>query len=85
MKRRLGVTVGASMERLMGRGNLVRVSRFLLDYARRDVPNRMSSNGEWMVQDVILAASTSDPVVVFDVGAHVGAWSKRLPEVAVAR
>ena len=31
---------------LLGRRNLVRLSRFLLNYARLDLPNDMDHNGE---------------------------------------
>lgn len=78
MMRQIGISVAASMEKLVGRRHLVRGSRFLLDYARRDVPNRMSTNGEWMVQDVVLAAAESDRLVAVDVGANIGDWSRRL-------
>ena len=77
--------VAAVLEAMIGRRNLVRGSRFLLDYARRDLPNRLGANGEWMVQDVVLASAGSEPMVVFDVGANVGAWSKRVLEVAQTR
>ncbi len=70
--------VAASIERVVGRRTLVRGARFLLDYARRDVPNSMETNGEWMVQDVALANAASDPLVAIDVGANMGEWSRRL-------
>ena len=77
--------VAAALEAMVGRRTLVRGARFLLDYARRDLPNRLGANGEWMVQDVVLASAGAEPLVVFDVGANVGAWSKRVLEVAQAR
>jgi FkbM family methyltransferase len=70
-------------ERLFGRGNLVRGSRFLLDYARRDTPNKMATNGEWLVQDVVLGTAQAC-LTVIDVGANVGEWSLRLLTVAQA-
>jgi FkbM family methyltransferase len=78
MMRQIGNGVAASMEKLMGRRHLVRSARFLLDYARRDVPNEMATNGEWMVQDVVLSTAGSDHLVAVDVGANIGAWSRRL-------
>jgi FkbM family methyltransferase len=78
MIRRIGAFVVGSMERLVGRRHLVRGSRFMLDYARRDIPNQMSTNGEWMVQDVVLGTAKSDCLVAIDVGANVGDWSRRL-------
>ena len=78
MMRRIGSGVAISIERLVGRRNLVRASRLLLDHARLDLPNRMSNNGEWMVQDTVLATGRSESLVAFDVGANVGDWSHRL-------
>lgn len=66
------------VERVLGRRNLVRISRLLLDHARRDVPNRMQSNGERLVQRVI--ARGRSRLTVFDVGANVGGWSEQLLE-----
>jgi len=85
MIRRIGVAVAASMEKVLGRKRLVRGSRFLLDYARRDIPNAMSTNGEWMVQDVVLAGARSGRLVVVDVGANVGEWSRRLLTISRER
>lgn len=78
---RLGVAAG--IETVVGRRNLLRYSRFLQDYARRDLPNQLEVNGERLLQAAILAGSTSRPVTVFDVGANVGAWTLGL--VAAAR
>ena len=77
--------VAIALEAIVGRRALVRGSRFLLDYARRDLPNQLGPNGEWMVQDVVLASAGMKPLIVFDVGANVGAWSKRLLGEARAR
>lgn len=85
MKRRFGVVTAALVETLVGRRFMVRGSRFLLDYARRDVPNQMSTNGEWAIQDAVLAQATTDCLVVFDVGAHIGEWSRRLLTAARRR
>jgi FkbM family methyltransferase len=74
--------MAASAETLVSRRNLVRGARFLLDYARRDLPNTMEVNGEWLVQDTILAAAGAKHLTVFDVGANVGAWTQRLLTVA---
>lgn len=73
------------LERLLGRRNVVRTARFALDYARRDLPNRMTSNGEWMVQDIVVGCATEQRLTVFDVGANVGAWSRRMLELCEAR
>ncbi len=85
MLRGFGVRVAASVEKVVGRKNLVRASRLLLDYSRRDIPDQMSNNGEWMVQDVILASSEANALVVIDVGANVGEWSRRILSAASDR
>jgi FkbM family methyltransferase len=77
--------VAAVLEAVIGRLGLVRGSRFLFDYARRDLPNRLGGNDEWMVQDIVLASAGAESLVVFDVGANVGAWNKRLLRMARAR
>jgi FkbM family methyltransferase len=61
---------------LLGRHNLYRLSRFLINGARGDVPNDPATNGEHMVQEVALRLAS--PAVVFDVGANVGDWTASL-------
>jgi FkbM family methyltransferase len=82
--RQVRFSAARSIERLIGRRNLVRGARFLLNYGRRDLPNQMESNGEWLVQDTVLAAAGSRNLTVFDVGANIGAWSHRLLTVGRA-
>ncbi len=66
---------------LLGRRNLVRLSRFLTNGSRLDVKNEMARNGESLVQRAVLAAPRGDGgPVVFDVGAHVGGWTRLLFE-----
>jgi FkbM family methyltransferase len=77
--------IAAGLELVVGRRNLVRGARFALDYARRDLPNRLGSNGEWLVQDVALRHAGSEGMTVLDVGANVGAWTARLLSAAAAR
>ncbi|HLX61629.1 MAG TPA: FkbM family methyltransferase [Planctomycetota bacterium] len=63
---------------LLGRRNLVRFSRFLANESRLDVRNEMTSNGELLIQQIVLkqlVAGESKPIV-FDVGANVGEWSR---------
>jgi len=70
----------------MGRRNLVRLARFLSNSARLDVPNEMSQNGELVVQDIALGNSDpSGPLIVFDVGANVGDWTRHLVTKGRAR
>jgi FkbM family methyltransferase len=61
---------------LLGRHNLYRLSRFLMNGARGDVLNDPATNGEKMVQEVAL--SLASPAVVFDVGANLGDWTASL-------
>jgi FkbM family methyltransferase len=83
--RQIGTITAASIEKVIGRRHLVRASRLLLDYARRDMPNRMATNGEWMVQDIVLASAESDCLVAIDVGANIGEWSRRFLTTARER
>ena len=52
--------------------------------ARGDIPNSMDSNGEELLQRCVVdvlrqrAMDDTDPFVIFDVGANVGAWSEAL-------
>ena len=64
---------------ILGRNNLVRFARFLKNEARLDVSNNIFSNGECLVQEVVLKCSSFDMfVVVFDVGANIGEWTEVL-------
>lgn len=70
---------------LLGTGLAWRLGRALYLSARGDVPNDMSTNGERMVQRCVLAglrnrAESGRGLVVFDVGANVGDWSRCLLE-----
>lgn len=69
---------------VLGRRNLARFSRHLTNQVRLDMNNEMDSNGERLVQGVILAIAgkSSEPVVVFDAGANVGDWSGSLLDMA---
>lgn len=66
-----------ALERVVGRRCLVRVSRFVLNHARRDGPNGIDRNGELLVQRHALEVG-GDPALVIDVGANVGQWSGHL-------
>jgi FkbM family methyltransferase len=59
---------------LLGRRNMVRLGRFLSNEARLDVPNVMETNGELMVQRVVLQSAKA-PAIIFDVGANIGEWT----------
>ncbi len=61
---------------ILGRRNVVRVARFVLNRARFDVPNDMHINGEFWLQRRILELSpVGQDIHVVDVGANVGLWS----------
>lgn len=77
-KRRFYSMVLAIVERVFGRKNLIRFSRFVSDYARRDLPNILGLNGEWLIQDSVLARVEGSMISVFDVGANIGLWSRRI-------
>lgn len=70
------------MERVLGRRNVVRLSRALLNQARRDGLNEIDINGELVVQGWA-ASRRQEQVTVFDVGANVGQWSTRLVANAI--
>lgn len=81
----LKTALGKSCCAVLGRRNTVRLARFLLNYARLDVPNDMEDNGELLVQDVMLRYMPEGRIVVFDVGANLGLWSSSLLHRAAAR
>jgi FkbM family methyltransferase len=68
---------------LVGRERVVRAARFALHRSRLDLPNHPRYNGEPALQSWLLAAiPPAEPLTVFDVGAHVGRWSRSLLELA---
>lgn len=75
----VGKAVARGVERLVGRRNAERLGRNILDYARLDVPNDPATNGERLVQRMVLA---HHPRVVVDAGAHFGEWSRYLADQA---
>lgn len=83
MKSAAGQTLVAVLWRALGRRNLVRLARLLSNAARLDIANDLASNGEGLVQSVLLRhAPGRGRVVVLDVGANVGRWSQALLERA---
>jgi FkbM family methyltransferase len=72
--------LAAILRALLGRRLLGRAGRYLSNAARLDGPNRFERNGEAGVQDAFVRSASSDPLVVLDVGANVGDWSKALVE-----
>jgi FkbM family methyltransferase len=63
----------------LGRRNIVRLGRFLSNEGRLDLLNEIDRNGENLVQRAALQqAPTGADVVIFDVGANVGEWTRNL-------
>ena len=76
LSRRAAAYVTDATCRLIGREAVVRASRFTLNYARRDQPNDMRTNGELELQRWAMRLSEPGHTVnVLDVGANVGEWS----------
>lgn len=73
-------------EKLMGRRRLWRLGRALYLQARAGPPNDLRSNGERVVQQHILSiySSSSEKLVIFDVGANVGDWTISMLNLASA-
>ena len=68
---------------VLGRRQVVRAARFVLNRARHDGPNRPETNGEHALQEWVLAATpVGQPLTVLDVGANLGDWSSALLERA---
>jgi FkbM family methyltransferase len=62
--------------RAMGRRHVVRAARFVLQRARLDLPNDLSTNGETSLQHWILELSSAGQEIhVVDIGANIGQWS----------
>jgi FkbM family methyltransferase len=60
----------------VGRFQVVRASLFILNRARRDIPNNVKNDGELSLQRWVLNASPHrEQIHVVDVGANVGEWS----------
>lgn len=74
-----------ALESVIGRRNLVRLGRLISLEARLDSANDMASNGELMVQDTLLASTSGAPMIVFDVGANVGDWSRHFLQKSGSR
>jgi FkbM family methyltransferase len=76
--------VAGSLLTVLGRRNVVRLSRFLLNEARLDRANDPRINGERQLQRFVVGrAPSKQRVVVFDVGANIGHWTQSL--LATAR
>jgi len=71
---------------ILGRKNLIRFARFLTNAARLDVDNRMTTNGELLVQDILAKhISKDEPIVAFDCGANIGEWTMNFIDRCLSR
>jgi FkbM family methyltransferase len=78
-------TEGGSLAPI-ARHYLWRAGRKLYMWARKDQPNEMATNGEALLQRLLLdQTARSVRFVAFDVGARVGDWSKSLIDAASRR
>lgn len=70
------------MRSVIGHRNLNRAVRALWLEARYDLPNGALINGEQIVISAFteVATSTTDPILIIDVGAHRGEWTERMFE-----
>lgn len=69
-------TLARVIESIVDRRTLWRLGRSLYLRARADGPNDLRSNGELLLQRQILDThARQEQLVVFDVGANVGAWT----------
>ena len=72
-----------SFMRVTGRSAIYRLGRLLMNEARFDVPNDPSCNGEALVQATVLRHRRgTGKLIVFDIGANVGDWTRTLFEQA---
>ena len=82
MKDLLFTLLAGRFGRLVGRRNLVRAGSFLARAGRQDIPNRISTNGEALLQKDVLTNAEGDNLVVIDCGANRGQWSRQLTSTA---
>jgi FkbM family methyltransferase len=86
-RQKLRQAVGGALVSLVGRRRMWRLGRALYRAARHDVDNDPARNGERWLQAAVLELFADEPrVVVFDVGANVGGWTRMLlDQVPAAR
>lgn len=77
------VALASTLRGLLGRRSFLRLARFFDYRARGDVPNLMETNGELLVQRLVLTTAGEEAqIVAVDVGANVGGWSEALVDTA---
>ncbi len=71
---------------LLTRRWIWRAGRKLYMWARKEEPNEMATNGELRLQRLVIDGARSESkVIIFDVGARIGDWSKAFVDGASAR
>src|SRR5882724_5332299 len=69
--------LSSTLRTTLGRKNMVRLGRFISNESRFDLRNDMHSNGETLIQQVILQELPANrKAVVLDVGANIGEWTE---------
>ncbi len=82
-RQRLRQALSRAAMNVLGRRSLWRLGRSLYMAARNDGDNDPTFNGERWLQGQLLHAFAGEPqMVVFDVGANVGAWTNMLLDQA---
>jgi FkbM family methyltransferase len=67
--------VNAFIDNTVARSIIWRLGRKLYSWARRDLPQEPSVNGEyWLLKKIICSSSFSKPIYI-DIGSHLGSWS----------
>jgi FkbM family methyltransferase len=78
-KQKLKQALGGALVSVVGRRRVWRLGRALYRVARNDVDNDPARNGERWLQARLLATFRDEPrMVVLDVGANVGHWTRML-------
>lgn len=67
---------------IVGYQNLVRIGAFFMRAGRQDMRNDIATNGEILVQKVILNSAKNAEIIVIDCGANTGQWSAQLVSTA---
>ena len=84
LKQRIFGQLAAGIGAIFGRRNLVRYGGFLVRVGRYDLPNSLATNGELIVQEVVLRSLATKHATIIDCGANVGLLSESLIDLVVA-
>jgi FkbM family methyltransferase len=84
-RQKLKQSLGGAVVAVLGRRRMWRLGRALYRVARNDVDNDPARNGErWLQARLLDAFRDEGRMVVFDVGANVGDWTRMLLDQAPA-